>query len=302
MDDKVSINTTPTHDVSNASDTKEVIKDEDKEIALTREMVAETLYEMAGKPDVSGLKTRFTDVTPGAWYEDAILWGEKNSICMGYPDVSSDTFGVGKWITRQDMTFMLMRYAEYKNYKRAIDFGRTDEFADYYEIDYYAWEALTWAVTWNFMSIKGDPNAPKSEQRLDPQGKATRAEFVYMIRGMLSVNGASIDTIPIPDKSVLDIVEEKEEEEVIEEKTEETEIKEVIEEPEEPIEEPKTEKNKNKLIIPVLLIIGLVIAVATAIIQYRFRDKKTAKENNISIGEKTEPDKAEDEIVDNSNS
>ena len=42
---------------------------------------------------------------------------------------------------------MLMRYAEYRGYERAIDFGRTDPFIDYYDIDEYAWEALTWAVT-----------------------------------------------------------------------------------------------------------------------------------------------------------
>ena len=174
---------------------------ENAEELLTREMVVKTLYDMAGRPSVKGLKTRFADVIPGAWYEDALLWGEKHSICMGYPETYSNRFGVGEWATRQDVAFMLMRYAEYKNYKRAIDFGRTDPFLDYYEIDQSAWEAMTWAVTWEIINVKGDPNAPRSEQRLDPQGKATREDLEYMIRRMMTENKATIDTIPIPEKS-----------------------------------------------------------------------------------------------------
>ena len=286
VDDKVSVNTTPSREVADTTE-DEVITD--KENALTREMVVQTLYEMAGKPDVSGLTTRFTDVEKGAWYEDAILWGEKNSICMGYPDISSDTFGVGKWIKRQDMVFMLMRYAEYKGYKRAIDFGRTDEFSDYYEIDYYAWEAFTWAVTWNFMSIKGDPNAPKSEQRLDPQGKATRAEFEYMVRGMLASNGASIDTVPIPNKSFLP--EEKEVE--IEEPEAVSEEKEDIEAPDDDFdkegEDDSQDKNndKEKLLtniyatIIAVLPVALTIFLVAHIVFRKKKEKEEKEENNI---------------------
>ena len=165
---------------------------------ITREMLVQTLYEMAGKPDVSGLKSRFTDVKADAWYYDALLWGEKNAICMGYPYVSSPTFGVGKCLQRQDMAFMLMRYAEYMKYERAIDFGRTDEYIDYYDIDYYAWEALTWAVTWNIMEGKGDPGAPKSQQRIDPHGKVTRDELILTIKNMWEVNHVPQTSIPIP--------------------------------------------------------------------------------------------------------
>ena len=128
---------------------------------LTRETVVQTLYELAGKPSVSGLTSRFKDVKSGAWYTNALLWGQKNSICMGYPNVSSDNFGVGEWITRQDLVFMLMRYSEYKKYKRSIDFGRSDEYIDYYDIDYDHWEAICWSATWNIMEGKGKAGAPK---------------------------------------------------------------------------------------------------------------------------------------------
>ena len=160
----------------------------DTEDLITRELAAQTLYEMAGKPDVSGQKSRFKDVIPGTWYENAVIWGEKNAICIGFPDISSDTFGVGKWITRQDLVLMLMRYAEVMNYKRAIDFGRSDEYLDYYEIDYYAWEAVTWAATWEIMNGIGEPGAPKSEQKIEPHKKATRTEFEEMLKRLAEVN------------------------------------------------------------------------------------------------------------------
>lgn len=170
------------------TDTKELI---------TREAAVQTLYEMAGKPSVSGLKSRFTDVEHGAWYEDALLWGEKNALCLGYPYVVSDTFGVGKWVTREDVALMMMRFSEYMGYERSIDFGRSDDFMDYYEVDFDHWEAICWACTWHIIDGKGDLSAPKEERRIDPHGKATRTEFTEMLNQMLEVNRKSIEfTIP----------------------------------------------------------------------------------------------------------
>lgn len=165
---------------------------------VTREAVAQRLYEMAGKPSVSGLKTRFKDVKAGTSYYNALLWGQEYSICVGTPDISSDTFGVGQYITIQDLTLMLMRYSEYRGYKRAIDFGRSDDFSDYYDVDYYAWEAICWAVTWGIYEGKGDPNAPKEQRKLDPHGKATRAEFEEMLKRMLEVNKGVTPITPTP--------------------------------------------------------------------------------------------------------
>lgn len=182
-----------------ASESKASNKEENGDF-VTRETVIWTLYDLAGNPSVSGFDSRFSDVKEDAWYEDALLWGERDSICVGYPDVSSDDFGVGEWVTRQDMALMLMRYSEYKSYKRAIDFGRTDDYTDYYDIDQYAWEAVTWAVTWNIMSGKGEPGSTKAEQKFDPHGKVTRGEFEDTLKNMLAVNGVSAPAvIPMPD-------------------------------------------------------------------------------------------------------
>ncbi|MCR4692183.1 MAG: leucine-rich repeat protein [Lachnospiraceae bacterium] len=200
FDDVVALSTKATGTFS-----MKTIENVDSDVAdgknlVTREMVVETLYAMDGKPGVAGLKTRFTDVKKGDRCYDALLWGEKYSICMGYPYVSSDTFGVGNYIRRQDMAFMLMRYAEKNHYIRGIDFGRIDDFKDYFEVDYYAWEAMTWAIQWGAMEGKGEPGAPKEELLLDPHGCVTRAEAEKMIKNMLEANGEKISKIPMPDK------------------------------------------------------------------------------------------------------
>ena len=163
---------------------------------LTREAAVQVLYEMAGSPDVTGLTTRFTDVEKGSWYEDAVIWGEANSICIGYPYISSDEFGVGKFVNRQDLMLMLMRFTEYMHYYRSIDFGRSDDFIDYFDVDYYAWEAVTWAATIHVMEGRGDPDAPKEERYIAPHSQATRTEFTQMLERMLEKNGIHDPELP----------------------------------------------------------------------------------------------------------
>ena len=158
---------------------------------ITRETMVQTLYEMAGKPSVSGLTTRFTDVKSGQWYTNALLWGEKYSICVGYPYASADTFGIGKYLNRQDLMLMLMRYTEYIGYNRAIDFGRSDDFLDYFDVDYDHWEAVCWAATHNIMEGRGEPGAPKDERTISPYEKTTKQEILDMIDRMYEVNNVN---------------------------------------------------------------------------------------------------------------
>ncbi len=167
---------------------------------ITRGAVIQKLYEMAGKPSVSGLKTRFSDVKPGSTYYNAVVWGEKYAMCMGVPDVYDNVFAADKYITRQDVAFMLMRYAECMGFRREIDFGRSDDYQDYYDIDYYAWEAVCWACTWRIMRGKGDQSDEEYENKgdrvIDPRGYSTRDEFETMVARMLEVNDVSPKKYP----------------------------------------------------------------------------------------------------------
>ena len=156
---------------------------------LTREMGAQILYEMAGCPSVSGLTTRFTDVPKSSPYYNAIVWAEDNAMVMGYPDFSNKTFGLGKWLTRQDLMFMLMRYSENTpGYERSIDFGRSDEYKDYFDVDYNHWEAVCWNATWTIVAAKGDTFGAKEEQRIDPYGIVSNKEMTNALNRLIEVN------------------------------------------------------------------------------------------------------------------
>ena len=153
---------------------------------LTRGYVMNYLYEMAGSPNVSKYKTSFKDVA-GTKYEKAIIWGELRAMTMGFPEFLGDYFAPNKWITRQDLTFMLMRYSEAFNLKRNIDFGRSDEYIDYYDIDPDHWEAICWCATWHIIEGKG--GSSKSQQRFDPYGRITQTDLKQAIANLKEVNG-----------------------------------------------------------------------------------------------------------------
>ena len=153
---------------------------------LTRGYVMNFLYEMAGSPNVSKYKTSFKDVA-GTKYEKAIIWGELRAMTMGFPEFLGDYFAPNKWITRQDLTFMLMRYSEAFNLKRDIDFGRSDEYLDYYDIDPDHWEAVCWCATWRIIEGKG--GSVKSQQKFDPYGRITQADLKQAIANLKEVNG-----------------------------------------------------------------------------------------------------------------
>lgn len=153
---------------------------------LTRGYVMNYLYEMAGSPNVSKYKTSFKDVA-GTKYEKAIIWGELRAMTMGFPEFLGDYFAPNKWITRQDLTFMLMRYSEAFNLKRDIDFGRSDEYLDYYDIDPDHWEAVCWCATWHIIEGKG--GSVKSQQKFDPYGRITQADLKQAIANLKEVNG-----------------------------------------------------------------------------------------------------------------
>ena len=152
---------------------------------LTRGYVINYLYKMAGSPDVSGHKSSFKDVA-GTKYEEAIIWGEMRAMTMGFPEFLGDYFAPNKWITRQDLTFMLMRYAEAFNLKRAIDSGCSYEYLDYYDIDYDHREAICWCATWHIIEGKG--GSSKSQQKFDPYGRVTQADLDLAIANMKEAN------------------------------------------------------------------------------------------------------------------
>ena len=136
---------------------------------VTRGMMATILWRMEGSLAPKG-ENSFTDVEAGRWYADAITWTAENGIFAGY---SMDKFGPDDPITREQLTAIFYRYADYKGYKLTVT-ENLDKFEDADKITDYAKMVMQWAVGNGL--IKG-----KSENLLDPQGTATRAEISAML-------------------------------------------------------------------------------------------------------------------------
>ena len=138
--------------------------------SLTREMLAVVLYNVEGQPESTEANT-FTDVKGDMWYTDAILWANANGIVAGY---DNGAYGVGDFITREQFTTILYRYAQFKGYDTTQGGMAVREFSDYENISDYARTAMAWAVNAGIMGGMDDGT-------LMPQGKATRAEAATML-------------------------------------------------------------------------------------------------------------------------
>ena len=136
---------------------------------VTRGMMATILWRMEGSLAPKG-ENSFTDVEAGRWYADAITWTTENGIFAGY---SKDKFGPDDPITREQLTAIFYRSADYKGYKLTVT-ENLYKFEDADKITDYAKTVMQWAVGNGL--IKG-----KSENLLDPQGTATRAEISAML-------------------------------------------------------------------------------------------------------------------------
>ncbi len=137
--------------------------------SLSRGMLVQVLYNLEGKPAVSG--SAFEDVSAQAWYADAVAWASANQVVGGY---GNGKFGPEDSITREQMAAILYRYAKVKGYDTTQGGMAVREFADYEQISDWAGEAMAWAVNAKVLSGKGN-------HTLDPKGTASRAEVAQVL-------------------------------------------------------------------------------------------------------------------------
>ena len=143
---------------------------------LSRAMLVTILYRMDGEKAVSG-SSAFTDVVKGSWYEKAVDWASANGIVTGY---DATHFGPNDHVTRQQMAAILWRYAKYKGLDVAANGTVMPDFPDRGQIASWAGEAVSWAYSRGVMNGRNDG-------RLDPNGKATRAEAAVMLSRFLNL-------------------------------------------------------------------------------------------------------------------
>ncbi len=148
---------------------------------VTREMFVKVLANLAGA-DLSAYTTSsFKDVKEGSWYASAVEWAYENSLTSG---MSEDSFGVGQYITREQLAAFLTRYAQYIKKNTT---GRADlsVFKDQAKISDWAKESVSFMVYKGFIS-------GMDETTLDPKGTATRAQMAVIITAYMKEYGLNV--------------------------------------------------------------------------------------------------------------
>ena len=138
--------------------------------STTRAMIVAILarLENVTSADSAG----FTDVADGDWYATAVNWAASEGIVGGFGD---GTFQPNAPITREQMASILYRYAEYKGFDVS---ARTDlsHYSDQPSV--WAEDVLSWAVAEGLL-------AGVTDDQLQPQGDATRAQVAAILERFL---------------------------------------------------------------------------------------------------------------------
>lgn len=146
----------------------------------SRGMIVTILYRLAGSPDMpdGNWGYPYADVDASAYYSTPVYWARENDLVTGYSDTQ---FGPNDPITREQMTAILYRYADYLGLDTNNGFipDKYYEFPDYQTVSRYASKAMSWCV--NHGVING------SNGKLNPQGTATRAEVAQILMNAESV-------------------------------------------------------------------------------------------------------------------
>ena len=145
---------------------------------LTRGNLVTILWRMEGSPKVSG-DVPFSDVKTSDYYYEAVKWAEKTGVVHGY---DTGKFGPNNNISREQLATILNNYAKYKK-KDTSKKADLSTYTDNAKISSYAREGVAWAIGNKVMSGKNEGT------RVDPQGRATRAEAAAMIQNYCTYVG-----------------------------------------------------------------------------------------------------------------
>ena len=136
--------------------------------SLTRAEAVQVLYNLEGKPEVSG-STTFPDLVE-KWYKPAIAWAEQTGVVDGYED---GTFRPGQPVNRMEFAQMLYNYASYKGYDLTAE-GDLTAFPDGNQVQEWAEPAMAWANGNELINGHDDGT-------LEPGGATTRAQAAAIL-------------------------------------------------------------------------------------------------------------------------
>jgi len=145
---------------------------------LTRAMLVTVLYRNAGEPAVNK-SIPFSDVDMSSWYANAVIWAQQNGIVSG---VTENEFAPDSNITREQITTIMYRYAQYKRYDVSV--GENTNILSYDDaesISEYAIASMQYAVGSGL--ING-----KTNLTLNPKDNATRAEIAAILQRFIEAS------------------------------------------------------------------------------------------------------------------
>ena len=148
---------------------------------ITKAQVAQILYNMEGKPEVTdyAASEELVDVYDD-WYLDAVCWAYNEGIITG--DLNTKEFAPNASVTREQLALMMYRYAEYKGYDVSKR-GSLEGLKNDWKVNTYAAEAVKWAVGEGLIGgieIKNSAGVVTAKD-LAPQGTATRAQMATIL-------------------------------------------------------------------------------------------------------------------------
>lgn len=136
---------------------------------VTRAMIVQALYNFEKKP--KGFNSKFSDVSNGKWYYNAVSWAQAKGIVAGFED---GTFKPDEGVTREQMVVILYNYAKFKGFSIKTS-NKVSNFKDGYMVSKWALEAMNWAVHNGIVS--GMENGT-----LSPKTGTTRAQLATMLK------------------------------------------------------------------------------------------------------------------------
>ena len=149
----------------------------------TRAQIVMILYNLSGDTtDYSKYYVPFTDVKPGTWYYNAVVWGYDKDIVSG---MTPTTFAPDGLITREQMAVLLYGYTE--KYAPAYLGGAAslNGFPDAASVSNWAYAAMSWAVGNGLIS----GIASNGADYLAPSGGATRAPIAAIMMRYCRLTG-----------------------------------------------------------------------------------------------------------------
>ncbi len=142
---------------------------------MSRAMLSVVLYRLEDAKAEG--ENHFSDVEPGKWYTDAVIWANNEGIVTGY---GSGRFGSNDNISREQLAAMLYRYAKTVGMDVSSSNGSAvSAFGDSGKISSWANDAMSWAVFNGIIT-------GKTNTSLNPADNTSRAEVAVMLQRLIS--------------------------------------------------------------------------------------------------------------------